>query len=339
MDPVHMEDDRDAVLMFFKAHPLWFDSTRRTVAVADWLYDLEMIFRTCHIEDRLQVSLASRCMFGDAKLWWMTIAEPAMPSRTWAHFRTLVLERYGPILNDGTGGPARDPEIYYDMFHTRYHRYVADWHAYPQESMAHYCRRFQEAILPFIPPDIYDPEFQALVILRNGVPHRLRKYVTMPAPGMSVGDLIANILRVEVVHHTIFDDEAEGAPQAPADDVGLGGPQHDIGPAPPEDPIPAVPVQEVPAHEAEDDMEVDDSDDDDFIVAPADPPADPPVIDISSDEEDEEEDPEPDPDLEHAGWIDDDEDFEDDPEEVPLDEGDDGADSDDSSVVTVEVVY
>ncbi|GMN46162.1 hypothetical protein TIFTF001_015344 [Ficus carica] len=132
---------------------------------------METIFHICHIEAHLQVSLACRCLVADAILWWMTLGERAMPDRTWAHFRTLVIARFGPIPDEGADGQYRDPEIYRAMHLERYFSYVADWHAYPQESMGHYCQRFQEAMLPHISQDIVSPEMQALLILRNGLPH------------------------------------------------------------------------------------------------------------------------------------------------------------------------
>ncbi|GMN34066.1 hypothetical protein TIFTF001_044866 [Ficus carica] len=115
MDPDRVEEDRDAAASFYESHPLIFDGTRRTVSLAAWLYDMELIFRICHIEARLQVSLASRCLAADARLWWMTLGERAMPDRTWAHFRTLVIARFGPIPDEGADGPYRDPEIYRAM--------------------------------------------------------------------------------------------------------------------------------------------------------------------------------------------------------------------------------
>ncbi|GMN23852.1 hypothetical protein TIFTF001_040504 [Ficus carica] len=89
MDPDQVDEDRDVAASFYESHPLIFDGRRQTVSVTAWLYDMELIFRICHIEARLQVSLASRCFATDARLWWMTLGERAMPYRTWAHFRTL----------------------------------------------------------------------------------------------------------------------------------------------------------------------------------------------------------------------------------------------------------
>ena len=104
MDPDQIDVDREAVAAFYGSRPLLYDGTRRSVSMSAWVYDMEMIFYTCHIEDRLQVSLASRCLIADARLWWMTLGEPQMPSRTWTHFRAAVLARYGPFLAEEPGG-------------------------------------------------------------------------------------------------------------------------------------------------------------------------------------------------------------------------------------------
>ncbi|GMN65856.1 hypothetical protein TIFTF001_034914 [Ficus carica] len=159
MDSARINADRATVAAFYGSRPLLYDGTRRSVTVSAWLYDIEMIFYTCHIEDRLQVSLAGRCLIADARLWWMTYGEQQMPSRTWAHFRAVVLARYGPIPmgRPGDDGQYRDLEIYRDMHYRRYQSFVADWHAYPQESTGHYYCRFQEVILPYNPQDMPHP--------------------------------------------------------------------------------------------------------------------------------------------------------------------------------------
>ncbi|GMN72666.1 hypothetical protein TIFTF001_054769 [Ficus carica] len=129
VDPRRMDKDRDAALLFYGMQPLIFDGTRRTVSLAGWLYDMEMIFRMCHIEARLQVLLASRCLARDARVWWMTLEEPAMPEGTWVNFRALITAHYGPLPNEDANMPYRDPEIYNDMYLGRYRSYVADWRA------------------------------------------------------------------------------------------------------------------------------------------------------------------------------------------------------------------
>ena len=101
MDSIQVEEDRDAVAAFYGAQPLLFDSTRRSVSIGSWLHDMERVFQMCHIEDHLQVPLASRCFIGDSRLWWVTLGEPQVASRTWAQFRTVVLARYGSMPDRG----------------------------------------------------------------------------------------------------------------------------------------------------------------------------------------------------------------------------------------------
>ncbi|GMN71107.1 hypothetical protein TIFTF001_051788 [Ficus carica] len=118
-------------------------------------------------------SLANRCLAADARLWWMTLGERAMPRHTWTDFQALLITCFGPVPDKGTGMPYRYPEIYRNMHHTRYFSYVADWHAYPHEFMGHYCWRFREVMSPHIPQDLDCLEMQALHVLREGLPPRL----------------------------------------------------------------------------------------------------------------------------------------------------------------------
>ena len=221
MDPTHTDEDRDVATSFYEAHPLSFDGTSRTIPLGSWLYDIELIFHTSHIPDRLQVSLGSRCLIGDARLWWISVGEPQMPSRTWTHFRALVTTRFGPILEYGPGALQRDPDIYRDMYDTRYHNYTLEWHAYPHETMAHYCTRFQEAMLPHVPQDIDHPVMEALSVLRNGIPGHIRQHVPFPTPRMTVGHMIEDILGAEVHADTVQAEAAGDDHQAPVDDAGI----------------------------------------------------------------------------------------------------------------------
>ncbi|GMN24692.1 hypothetical protein TIFTF001_040597 [Ficus carica] len=157
-----MDDDRDAALVFYEMQPLLFDGTQRTVSLAGWLYDMESIFGICHIEAHLQVLLATRCLAVEARVWWMTEGEPAMPEGTWADFRILITARYGPPPDEDSNMPARDPEIYNDMYLSHFLSYVADWSAYPNESMGHYCRRFQEA-MAFVPEPIAGMTLEGMI--------------------------------------------------------------------------------------------------------------------------------------------------------------------------------
>ncbi|GMN68211.1 hypothetical protein TIFTF001_037288 [Ficus carica] len=151
---------------------------------------------------------------------------------------------------------------------------------------------------------------------------------------MTIGHMVEYILDAEIVAHAMQADAYVVEPQVPVNDAGLEEPQYEVGPIFPEDPMPVIPVQEVPAQEAGIGVEADDQDAADDMDAPEDQPEDPPIIDISSDDEDDGEEQEHEPG--YGGWLDEGDDFEDDPEEVLYDYGDWDADSDASSVVTIE---
>ena len=120
MDPMVVEEDRDAVTAFFRAQPLYFDGTRRSVYVHIWLHDMEQVFMLCHIEHHLRVRLAVRCLYGAARLWWIETGEREVPDRTWTQFYVAIRGHYGPLSPRGLGAPVRDPAIYRDMRHAHY---------------------------------------------------------------------------------------------------------------------------------------------------------------------------------------------------------------------------
>ncbi|GMN60012.1 hypothetical protein TIFTF001_029100 [Ficus carica] len=203
MDLRQMDEDRDAALVFYGMQPLIYDGTRRTVSLAGWLHDMESIFRICHIEARLQVLLASRCLAGDARLWWLTLGEQAIPRGLWAYFRALIITRYGPLPDEEANMPYRDPKIYNDMYMRRYLSYVIDWHAYPNESMGHYCQRFQDSMLPYIPQDIGSPELQALHLLKEGLPPEVRQFIPAPMIGVTLENMIDVIMEAEIIAYML----------------------------------------------------------------------------------------------------------------------------------------
>ncbi|GMN28762.1 hypothetical protein TIFTF001_049472 [Ficus carica] len=200
-----MDEDRGAAYAFFMKSLLMFDGTRRTVTLAAWLHDIEAIFRICHIQPHLQVSLASRCLAIDARLWWRTQGEREVQGGPWENFRNVITARFGPPLEEDAGIHYRDPEIYRDMNLVRYLNYVYDWHAYPGESMGHYCRRFQEAMLPHI-PDLGNPEMRALQLLREGLPLEIKEYVQAPILGMTLEHMINDIFDAELTAHMVQAD-------------------------------------------------------------------------------------------------------------------------------------
>ncbi|GMN51159.1 hypothetical protein TIFTF001_020322 [Ficus carica] len=56
-------------------------------------------------------------------------------------------------------------------------------------------------MLPYIPQDLPHPQLQAWVILRNGVPPRIRRFVMEPMLERTVGDMMDDILQAKVTAH------------------------------------------------------------------------------------------------------------------------------------------
>ncbi|GMN68984.1 hypothetical protein TIFTF001_038033 [Ficus carica] len=135
-----VDEDRYAAWIFQGMSPLLFDRTRRTMSPAGWLNDMETIFRVCHIEAHFQVMLASRCLAGNARLWWLTLGLPDVQGLAWVDFRAFILVRFGPLPDEGANRTYRDPEIYNDMYRRQYLSYVAEWYTYPNESMSHIAK-------------------------------------------------------------------------------------------------------------------------------------------------------------------------------------------------------
>ncbi|GMN19654.1 hypothetical protein TIFTF001_042902 [Ficus carica] len=293
MDPMMTEEDRDSVTVFFRAHPLSFDSTRRTVHVEAWLHDMEQTFLMCHIPDYLEIMLAAKCLYGDARLWWIDIGERQVPSRTWAEFRAVMLERYGPLPPRDEGAPARDPDIYRDMRHTRYQMLSQAWHAYPGETMIHYWWRFEEMMHPHVPQDLPEPQLEAVTLLVNGTPPHIRQHVPQPTLHSTVAGTLDDILAAEIIAQNAGNDAPANPEQPPVDDADEPEPLYEVGPHAGEEEEPQYEVGPL-----EDEMEH----------------AQNPLIIISSDDEDEEDDDE---DMEDPKEIPDDEE---DPEEFPLED-------------------
>ena len=130
-----------------------------------------------------------------------------MSEPTWPQFFMAVKRRFGPLqTRRGLGAPARDPEIYRDMRHTRYQLLSQAWHAYPGETMSHYGWRFREEMLPHVPQDIPDPEIEAQTLLWNGVPASFRHHVPLPSHDRSVIIMMDDILQAETAAQEAGDD-------------------------------------------------------------------------------------------------------------------------------------
>lgn len=332
MDPMLTKEDRDIVTVFSRAQPMYFDATIRTVHVEAWLHDMEQIFLMCHVPDYLQVMLVARCLYGDARLWWIDLGEQQVPNRIWAQFRTVMLTRYSPLPPRQEGAPARDPEIYRDMRHTRYQMLSQAWHAYPGETMYHYWWRFEETMHPHVPQDLPEPELEAQRVLIDGLPDHIRQYVAPPCKGKTMEFILDEILAAEwTTQNAEYGAPANEGQTSNADNPVEPEPQYEVGPLADED------EDDVPEYvvgpllgEEDDDVE---------IIDP--PPQAPiPIVILSSDDEatedfpsevpDDEEDPEEIPDEEEELS------HEDEPHHIVLDNGDaeyhgDGGDDYDSN--------
>ena len=119
----------------------------------------------------------------------------------------------------------------------------------------------------------------------------------------------------------------------PVDDAGIREPPFQGGSIPPEDPIQAVPLQEIPPNEAEVGANDDDMDLADFPIGPGEYLENFPVIIIASDDEEKEWE-------EQGGDVEEElidlEEQEEDPEKILFDDGDWDVDSDVFSDVTIE---
>lgn len=180
---------------------------------------------------------------------------------------------------------------------------------------------------------------QALHLLRDGLPLKIRRFVPTPMAGMTVGNMIDDIMEAEIIAHMLQADALVNDYLVPVDDAGLGEPLFEEGPLFPEDPIPAVPLQEIPPQEAKAGLGIDDQDPAHLMVAPNDQPEDPLIIVIDSDDNEEEFEEELVEEWEDFEGIEMDmEDMEDDPDEILFDDGDWDVDSDASSMIATEFI-
>ncbi|GMN67657.1 hypothetical protein TIFTF001_036716 [Ficus carica] len=217
------------------------------------------------IKTHLQVPLASRCLAVDARLWWTSLGESAIPGGSWADFHALIIARYRPLPDEEANMPYRDPDIYNDMYMRRYLNYVVEWYAYPNESMGHYCRRFRDAMLPYIPRELDGLEWRTIHIIRDGLPSEVKQFVLAPIMGISLEDMIDAIMEVEIIAYMV----QVAAPEddyllVPVGDGGIPEPLFEGDLVLPEDPIPAVPLEEILPQEAEADADENEVDPADF---------------------------------------------------------------------------
>ena len=188
----------------------------------------------------------------------------------------------------------RNPDIYRDMYIRPYVNYVAAWHAYPNEYMGHYCQRFRDAMLPYIPLDMDRPMMQALHILRDGLPPEVRQFTPPLMIEMTLDEMIDAIMGAEIIAYMV-----QATPETqvleyeddhlliPVNDATIAEPIFHGGPFMPKEPIPALRIQGIPSKEEDayvDDIEMDSAD---HLANPEENPEDLLVIIIASDDEEE----------------------------------------------------
>ncbi|GMN70175.1 hypothetical protein TIFTF001_039217 [Ficus carica] len=139
-------------------------------------------------------------------------------------------------------------------------------------------------MLPHIPHHLGNPALQALYLLREGLPLSVKLFVLEPAIGMTLEGMIEAIMEAEILAQLMQAAAPQDDHAIPADDVGLEEPMVQGDPFLPENPIPAVPLQEIPPQEEEAVADNEDMDPADFPMDPEGDPEDPPVIIIDSDD-------------------------------------------------------
>ncbi|GMN65187.1 hypothetical protein TIFTF001_034254 [Ficus carica] len=150
--------------------------------------------------------LASRRLIREAHAWWLSIGDLEIHKDVWMNFRALITLRYGTLPGEGLPMHYGDPDIYSDMYMRRYVSYVAVWHAYPNESMGHYCQRFRDIMLPYIPQD--RPLIHALHIFRSRLPPEIMQFTSPATTEMTLDEIVDAIMGAEDDHRLIPVDDA-----------------------------------------------------------------------------------------------------------------------------------
>ncbi|GMN65145.1 hypothetical protein TIFTF001_034209 [Ficus carica] len=135
--------------------------------------------------------------------------------------------------------------------------------------------------------DLGDPEMHALHLLRGGLPPNVRLFILEPMAGMTLEDMMSDIMEAEIIAHMMQVAAMEDDYVVPVDDAGIAEPLFHGGPVMPEDPILAMPLQAIPPQEAVADAVDDEMDPVDVPIDQEENPEDPPIIIIKSDDEEE----------------------------------------------------
>lgn len=101
--------------------------------------------------------------------------------------------------------------------------------------MGHYCQRFHDAMLLYIP--LGTPTIQTLCILRSGLPPEIMQFTPLTTPEMTLDEMMEAVIGAEILANWVravpevptpmFEDDH---PVVPMDDAGMGEPVFHGGP-------------------------------------------------------------------------------------------------------------
>lgn len=186
--------------------------------------------------------------------------------------------------------------------------------------MGHYCQRFRNAMLPYILQD--RPVIQTLHILRSGLPSKIMQFTPPTTIEMTLDETMEAIMGAEVMAYMVQAALEAQAPEyedyyrhhsliaeddhllIPVDNAGVRELVYHGGSFIPEEPIPALPIQGIPAQEEDDDM-----DPVEHLIDSEENLENPPVIIIANDDEEGDEEEEHEEDPEEILFGDDDDDW------------------------------
>ncbi|GMN68022.1 hypothetical protein TIFTF001_037081 [Ficus carica] len=72
IDP-QIDADHRAGTAFNMMMQRFFDGYQTPCVLMEWIHNLEVAFRVCHVRDQLQVNLATMRLRGHAFIWWLNI--------------------------------------------------------------------------------------------------------------------------------------------------------------------------------------------------------------------------------------------------------------------------
>ena len=133
-----IEEDRKATEAFRAVNASTFDGSDPD-KIIDWIYELEGLFKACHVPERLYKTLAVTQLKGSALEWWIR-KQGSLAHDNWTMMCRALKERYM-----GTTPEAK-----------RKNRYLENWTTWQREfgeTVDDYVERFSDEILKLAPPN------------------------------------------------------------------------------------------------------------------------------------------------------------------------------------------